>query len=221
VPVESGSEILDRGDDAADDEEGGGGEWGEVGEGSDGGDVLGFVGAGGFGEDADGSFGRDGSVLEPGGDFGVIGAGHVDDDRGFGGEADAREELRFGRTGKRGEKDVGGEAAIGERKFGGGRGSERGGDAGDDFEGNVGGAKGFDFFGGAAEEERVASFEADDGLMFVGGGNEERVDVVLGEEAEAGAFADVDELGGSGDESEDFGGDEGVVEDDFGGLEDA
>lgn len=37
----------------------------------------------------------------------------------------------------------------------------------------------------------------------------------------AGAFAYVDALGGGGDEREDFGGDEGVVEDDVGGLEEA
>ena len=44
---------------------------------------------------------------------------------------------------------------------------------------------------------------------------------MLGEEAEAGAFADVDTFGGGGNEIQDFGADEGVVEDDVGGLEDA
>jgi hypothetical protein len=76
-----------------------------------------------------------------------------------------------------------------------------------------------DFFGGAAKEERVAALEADDGRVFLGRGNEERVDVVLGEETEAAALADVDELRGWRDQGEDFGADEGVVEDDVGGFE--
>ena len=57
--------------------------------------------------------------------------------------------------------------------------------------------------------------------MFGGSVDEEGVDVVLGEETEASAFADVDALGGGRDEREDFWGDEGVVENDFGGLEEA
>ena len=59
-------------------------------------------------------------------------------------------------------------------------GTERSGDARDDFEIDVGFAEGLDFFCGAAEEERVAPFEADYDFVFGGVGEEERVDVLLG-----------------------------------------
>ena len=93
---------------------------------------------------------------------------------------------------------MGRETAISERNFGGCGCAEGGGDAGDYFEIDVGFAEGLNFFGGAAEEERVASFEADYDFVFGGVGEEERVDVGLGEEAETGTFADVDAFGGGG-----------------------
>ncbi len=208
-------------DDAADDEQGGSGERGEIREGGDGGGVLRLTGARGFRENEDGRIGRNGGVLQPVRDFGIVGAGHVDDDRGFGGDADAGEELGFGRAGEGREENVGRQAAIGEGEFCGGGGGKGGGDAGNDFKRDVGSAQGFDFFGGAAKEERVATFEADDDFVLTGGVEEKRVNVLLGEEAEAGAFADVDALGGGGDEIEDFRRDERVVEDDAGRLKQA
>lgn len=61
----------------------------------------------------------------------------------------------------------------------GGRGGEAGGNAGNDFDMDAGGAEGFDFLGGSAEEQRVAAFQADDGFVFVRGIDEERVDFRL------------------------------------------
>ncbi len=52
-------------------------------------------------------------------------------------------------------------------------------------------------------------------------GDEERVDVLLGEEFCAGAFAYVDFFCVRGDEHEDFGRDQGVVKNDVGGFEEA
>lgn len=210
-----------RGGYAADKEEGGGWEWEKFGQAGDSGGVLGLIDVRGLGDDKDGSVGGDSGVLEPSGNFGVIGTGHVNDDRGFGGQADAGKEAGFGGAGKGGEENVRGKAAIGERNFRGGGGAECGGDAGDDFEGNVGFAQGLELFGGAAEKERVASLEADDDFVFGGVGEEERIDVLLGEEAEAGALADVNAFGGGGNEVENFRADEGVVKDDIGGLQDA
>jgi len=71
---------------------------------------------------------------------------------------------------------VRGETAIGEGNFRGCGCAESGGDAGDDFEIDFGFAEGLDFFGGAAEEERVASFEAD--YDFVFGGVERRSELM-------------------------------------------
>jgi hypothetical protein len=150
----------------------------------------------GFGNYEDGRARGDGGVLEPAGDFGVVGAGHVDDDCGVGGEADAGKKLCFGGAGEGGEENVRGETAIGEGDFCSCGCAEGGGDAGDNFEIDFGFAEGLDFFGGAAEEERVTSFEADYDFVFGSVGEEERVDVLLGEEAEAGSFADVDAFGG-------------------------
>src|SRR5258706_16476594 len=77
--------------------------------------------------------------------------------------------------------------------------AEGGGDAGDDFEVDIGFTEGLDFFGGAAEEERVASFEADYDFVFCGVGEEGGGDVLLAEEGEAGAFGYGDALGGWGE----------------------
>src|SRR5258708_38594387 len=113
----------------------------------------------GFGDYEDGCVGGDGGVLEAAGDFGVVGAGHIDDDCGFGGEADAGEKLCFGGAGKGGEENVRGETAIGEGNFCGCGCAEGWGGAGDGFGSDFGFAEGLGFFGGAAGEERVTSFE--------------------------------------------------------------
>ncbi len=191
------------------------------GESSDGRGLRRLVGVRGFGDYQHWSFRCKTGVGEPAGNFGVIGAGHIDDNccvRSDGNTVEAAS-VYGARVG--GEEDAGSQAAVGKRDLRGSRGSEGRGDAGNDFEINVGGAHGVDFFGGAAEQERVAAFEANDDLVFARGVDEERVDFRLCEEAEAGAFADVDALGGGGDECENFRGDKRIVEDDASGLEEA
>ena len=183
--------------------------------------MRGLIRLRGFGDNLARSFGDEAGIEEPAGDFGIVGAGHVDDDGGVWGDGDTGVSASVFGTGERGEKNAGGDAAVGERELGGGGGSKCGGNAGDNFEGNVVGTERVDFFGGAAEEERVTTFEADDDFVARGGVNEERVDVGLREEAEAGALADVDALGGGGDEREDLRADERIVEDDVGGLQEA
>src|SRR5579871_2310212 len=151
---------------AADQQERWSGERFLLGQGGDGGAVFGLIFVGGAGDDYAGRFGGEAGVDEVLGDVGVIGARHIDGDGSVWREADEREELGFGTARERGEENVRGDAAIGERNFCGGRRGEGGGDAGDDFEGDVGGAEGVEFFGGAAEERGVAAFEADDDFVF-------------------------------------------------------
>ena len=80
-----------------------------------------------------------------------------------------------------GEDDVGGAVAAGEGAADGGGGGERGGDAGDDLEGNAGIGEGGHLFGGAAKDERIAALEADDAAMGAGVLDHERVDFFLGD----------------------------------------
>ena len=94
-----------------------------------------------------------------------------------------------------------------------------GGDAGDDLEGDLGGAEGFDLLVGAAEDEGIAGFEADDGLVAGSVEEHEGVDAGLSDAGLAAAFADGDDEGGGGGEGEDLGGDEIVGEDDVGVLQ--
>ena len=155
------------------------------------------------------------------GDFGVIRAGHIDDYGGVCRDGNSGEGAGVVRTRESGKENAGSEAAIGERDLCSGGGGEGCRDARNDFKKNFVGAESLDFFGGAAKEERVAPFEADDNRMLRGGVDEERVDVGLREETEAGALADVDTLCGGRDEGEDFGADEGIVEDNVGGLKQA
>jgi hypothetical protein len=114
---------------------------------------------------------------------------------------------------------VGGHAAIGKRNASSRGSAESGGNAGNELEVDASGAQGLDFFGGTAEQERVATLETNDDLVFCGGSDQERVNVVLGEEPDTAALADVDAFGGGRDKGKDFGADERVVENDVGGLE--
>ena len=104
---------------------------------------------------------------------GKCAAGHVDD-AGWRrrGKAPAqlggRSSLSGGVVGG-GEDELGGGAAVGERGLELGGDGEGGGDAGDDLEGNVGLAEGGHLFGGAAEDERVAGLEAEDGAPIRAG----------------------------------------------------
>ncbi len=146
-------------------------------------------------------------------------AGHVNDKGGFGGEGAAEDERRLRGARKSGEEDVGGDAAIGERDFGGGRSGECGGNAGNDFDGDAGFAKSAKLVGGAAKKKRITALEANDGAIAAGAIDKERVDVVLSEKFVAEAFADIERFGCGGNEGEDFCGDEGIVEDGIRGLQ--
>lgn len=116
--------------------------------------------------------------------------------------------------------DAGGTAAVGERLAESGGSGTGGGNAGNDCEGQGGGAKGIDFLSGASEDERVAGFEAHDGEAAAGRVDHGGVDLLLGDGFTAAALADVDEEGASG-VGEDGGGDEIVVKDEVGGGEQA
>ena len=187
-------------DDTADDEKSGSGERFAIAERGDGGDVSGLIGLRSFGDNLAGSFEDEAGIGKPAGDFGIVGAGHVDDDSGVWSNRSAGEGAGVFGAGEGGEEDARGDATIGERDLRGGGGCEGGRDAGDDFEGNVVGTEGVDFFGGPAEEERVAAFETDDDFVMGCTVDEERVDVRLSEKTKAGTLADVDALGGGGDE---------------------
>ena len=112
-----------------------------------------------------------------------------------------------------------GKAAIGEGNTCSGGGGERRGDTGNHFKFDASCAESLNFFGGAAEEQRVATLEANNDLVLCGGSNEERVDVVLREQSDAATFADVDAFSSWRDESKDFGADERVVQNNAGRLE--
>ena len=102
---------------------------------------------------------------EAGGEGGEVAAGHVEDEGGLGGEGALPGDgfrLAGGVVGG-GEDELGGGGAVGEGGLEEGGGGEGGGDAGDDLEGDLGGAEGFDFLVDAAEDEGVAGFEAQDG----------------------------------------------------------
>jgi hypothetical protein len=214
-----GSERV--GHDATNDEKGGGGKRFAIAERSNGSEVRGLIGLRDFGDDLARSFWDEARTGKPAGDFGIVGAGHVDDDGGVWSNRNAGEGAGVFGAGEGGEEDARGDATIGKRDLRGGGGCECSRDAGDDFEGNVVGPESVDFFGGPAEEERVAAFETNYDLMMGGSVDEEGVDVRLGEETKAGALAHVDALDGGGDEGEDLRAHERVVEDDAGRLEEA
>jgi len=110
--------------------------------------------------------------------------------------------------------EAAGVQAMRERNAERGGGGLSGGDAGDDFDRDACFLGGEEFFAGAAENERVAAFEAQD--VFAGAGvcDHEGVDVVLAAGGAIAHFADGDFFGFRAGQREDFGGDEGIVEDD-------
>jgi hypothetical protein len=77
------------------------------------------------------------------------------------------------------------------------------------------------FFGGAAEDERIAALEADHTAAGAGVLDHQRVDFVLGDGLCAAALADVDDFGARRGELENGLRDEIVVEDHVGGLDEA
>ena len=118
-----------------------------------------------------------------------------------------------------GEDEAGCGGAVGEGGLQGGGYGEGGGDARNDFEGDVVLAEEGHLFAGAAKDEGVAGFEAKDRLILTGVFEHERVDARLGDAGLAAAFADGDNVCGSVGEGEDFVGDEVVGEDDVCGFE--
>ena len=93
-----------------------------------------------------------------------------------------------------GEDDLGRPIAIGKRTADGSCGSEGGGDSGNDLERNAGLGERGNFFGGAAEDERVAALEADHAAPGARMVDHEGVDLFLGDGLGAAALADVDDL---------------------------
>ena len=77
-------------------------------------------------------------------------------------------------------------------RSGGGKG---GGDPRDDLEGDAGVVERGHLFGGAAEDERVSTLEADDAAAGAGVFDHESVDLVLGDVLQAASFADIDDFG--------------------------
>ncbi len=192
-----------------------------LGEAGDGGgdDVL--LGGGGLADGGDGGFRSDAGGDQGCGEQGEVAAGHVEDQGGIGWEGAFPGdgfELAFGVVGG-GEDEFRGGVAVGEGCLQAGGYGEGGGDAGDDFKRDVGGAEGFHFLVGAAEDEGVAGLETQDGAACVCMLKHEGVDAGLGDARLAAAFADWDDERGGVGEGEDVVGDEVVGEDDGGGLE--
>jgi len=92
----------------------------------------------------------------------------------------------------------------GDARVGGAR--DAGGNARDDFEGDVGMGKLSRFFTAAPEDKGVASFEAGDDFSAVSFINAELVEFFLRDGVVFGAFASVDELAVTFGELEEFGG---------------
>src|SRR5579872_1444982 len=94
--------------------------------------------------------------------------------------------------------------AMSQRNLRCGCGPQSGGDAWDNFKFNVGFAQSCDFFGDAAEDQRIATFEPDDLQSRARQGNHEEVDLFLTDVLFAAAFADVTDVGVSWGEAEYF-----------------
>jgi hypothetical protein len=82
---------------------------------------------------------------------------------------------------RRGEDELRGAGAVGERRLEAGGDGEGSGNSGDDLEGDRVLAEEGDLLGGAAEDERVAGFEADDGAFVASVLEEQLVDPRLGD----------------------------------------
>ncbi len=197
-------------DDRADDDDRGGCELGGfdlVQDGADGADELGLVGGGAPADEGDRGCGGE---FELGEDVGEVVDAHVDDD-GFGALTD-RAPVEVGAIFFAGfvsgdEGDAGAVVAVGEGDACVGGGSDAGGDAGDDFDGDACLGEVLEFFAAASEDEGVAAFESDDVLVLVGFLDEELGGVFLFEGVLAFAFSGVDFFGGGVDHGEDGGAD--------------
>ncbi len=119
------------------------------------------------------------------------------------------------------EDDRGAVRAVGERNSGVGRGSQGGGDPGDDLEGNAGLGQSARLLASASEDERVAALQADDGLSLEREAHERPVDLVLGGAELPGLLAREEALASGPRELEGLRRDEVIVNDDVGVGEDA
>ena len=108
-----------------------------------------------------------------------------------------------------------------ERHAGVGGDAERGGDAGDDLEGDAGGGQRFGLFAAASEDEGVAALEADHGEAAARALDEHGADLFLGEGVDGLLLAGVDALGVGRGQIEQRGGGQAIEEDGVGLLEDA
>ena len=118
------------------------------------------------------------------------------------------------------EGDAARHAALGQRLLGRGRGGNRGGDAGDDFDFDAGRFQRAQFFVGAPEQHRIAAFQAHHLPELAGAFDQLLVDDGLRRGALARALADGDQLRLAA-QGQHLGRDEGVVEHDVGLLQQA
>src|SRR3990172_4174246 len=102
-------------------------------------------------------------------------------------------------------------APIGERNTGTGTGSESGGDARHDVEADAMRTQVVDLFAAAPEDERIAAFQAYDGLSTASALNQNRVDLLLCRAATADILADVNVLGVAPRKVQHFASDQAIV----------
>jgi len=232
--VEGGDEAVRRSDASggldgvADQEQDGGGANVAGAEVLEGGTVDVLEGGGGAGDGDDGGGGGYAGVDEVVGEGLEVTAGHVEDEGGVGRQGALPDGLWVGVEGGLvggvmggGEDELGGGGPVGEGCLEGGGGGEGGGDAGDDLEGDPGGAERGDLFRSAAEDQRISGLETKDGLARAGGVDHEGVDLGLGDAGLSTPFSDGEDAGGGVSEGEDVVRDEAVGEDEAGGLEEA
>ena len=153
--------------------------------------------------------------------FRVASARHVQNESRRARDAPPIHHAAVNTTRERGEKHLGGDAAIGEGNSCSSSGPERSGDARDDFVRDAGFAKGFDLFTRAAEDGRVATLQPDDGLARFRIGDQKRVDLVLSEKLAAGSLADIDDFRSGGNHRENFTADERIVKNNVRACEEA
>jgi len=107
-------------------------------------------------------------------------------------------------------------APLGQRQSGGGGAAQRGGDAGDDADGDAERVEVVDLLPGPAEDHRVAALQPHHAAAHPRLRGDQRVDLLLRPRVPAGALADAEALGGRVGEVEDAVADEVVVEDHVG-----
>jgi hypothetical protein len=90
--------------------------------------------------------------------------------------------------------------------------------AGDNIEIDASVAEGLHLFRGAAENQRVATLEANDDFVARGVGDQQSVDFFLGQQLPAAALTNVDDLGAARDSLQHFAADERIVKNDRGAL---